>query len=215
MLHPARYPMLRARAMADDRKFRIREHFVVVHLSILSIVVALILENLLSSLWNNNPIGFTSIEGWIAFLEVALVLLSAVATYAGFSLSLSFPEKRPQVIDFLMPFGLLFTMQIGIGFLMPGAVHYFLLAMGSASFIAALQLASDWRTAMAETDQPKGAGGPAILQMSIALWDWLGALLLALDLIGLPGGVLFVGVAATAQLVGVSSTLRGWITSTR
>ncbi len=215
MLHPARYPMLRARAMTDDGKFRIREHFVVVQLTLLSIVVALILENLLSSLWESNPIGFTSIEGWIAFLEVVLVLLSAVATYAGFSLSLSFPGKRPQVIDFLMPFGLLFTMQIGIGFLMPGAVHYFLLAMGSASFIAALQLASDWRMIVAEVDPPEGAGGPAILQMSIALWDWLGALLLALDLIGLPGAVLFIGVAVIVQMIGVSETLRGWIESTR
>lgn len=201
--------------MADDRKFRIREHFVVVQLTLLSIVVALILENLLSSLWDNNPIGFTSIEGWIAFLEVALVLLSAVATYAGFTLWLSFPEKRPQVIDFLMPFGLLITMQIGIGFLMPGAVHYFLLAMGSASFIAALQLASDWRMAMAEANQPEGAGGPAILQMSIALWDWLGALLLGVDLIGLYGAAVFVGVAVILQTIGVSGTLRGWIASTR
>ena len=215
MLHPARYPMLRARPMNDDAKFRIREHFVVVQLTLLSIVVALILENLLSSLWESNPIGFTSIEGWIAFLEVVLVLLSAVATYAGFSLSLSFPRKRPQVIDFLMPFGLLFTMQIGIGFLMPGAVHYFLLAMGGASFIAALQLGSDWRMAIGEADQGAGAGGPAILQMSIALWDWLGALLLALDLIGLPGAVLFVGGAAIVQTIGVSGTLRGWVSATR
>ncbi|MCZ6659487.1 MAG: hypothetical protein O7C67_19555 [Gammaproteobacteria bacterium] len=207
--------MLRARAVADDAKTQIRKHFVIVQLTLLSIVVALILENLLSSLRDNNPISLDSIEGWIALLEVALVLLSALATYAGFTLSLSFPQKRPQVIDFLMPFGLLISMQIAIGFLMPGAVHYFLLAMGSASLIAGLQLISDWRLVMATSERPSGAGVPALLQMSIALWDWLGAWLIYVDLISLPGALAFVAVAVVVQLIGVSDTLRGWITSTR
>ena len=200
--------------MADDTKTQVQKHFVIVQLTLLSIVVALILENLLSSLRDNNPISLDSMEGWIALLEVALVLLSSIAAYAGFSLSLSF-LKRPQVIDFLMPFGLLISMQIGIGFLMPGAVHYFLLAMGSASLIAGLQLISDWRLAMATSERSGGTGVPALLQVSIALWDWLGAWLIYVDLISLPGALVFVAVAAAVQLIGVSGTLHGWITSTR
>ena len=65
--------MLRARAVADDTTTQVRRHFVIVQLTLLSIVVALILENLLSSLRDNNPISRDSIEGWIAMLEVALV----------------------------------------------------------------------------------------------------------------------------------------------
>ena len=201
--------------MAEDSKTQVREHFVIVQLTLLSIVVALILENLLSSLWANNPINVTSLEGWVALFEVLLVFLSALATYAGFSLSLSFSHKRPQVIDFLMPFGLLFSMQIAIGFIVPGAIHYFLLAMGCASLIAGAQLASDWRLAKVDDNPAAAPGAPAVLQAANGLWGCLGALLVAVDLVGLAGALAFIAIAATVQLAGVAGTLHGWIAATR
>lgn len=199
--------------MADDIKNQVREHFVIVQLTLLSIIVALILENLLSSLWENNPMHMGSIEGWIALFEVSLVVLSAFATYTGFGLTLSFPGKRPRVIDFLMPFGLLFTMQIGIGFLMPEPIQFFLIAMGSASAIAGVQLIFDWR--VVTTNRLEGGVPPAILQISIAVWDWLGAILISTGAIALPGACFFLVVAASAQLLGAAGTLRGWIEATR
>jgi hypothetical protein len=40
-------------------------------------------------------------------------------------------------------------------------------------------------------------------------------LLLSLDLIGLPGALVFVALAATVQLIGVAGTLHGWVAATR
>jgi hypothetical protein len=103
----------------SERAARIRDHFVTMQLTLLSIVIALVLENLLSRISDLPHNDFSSVAGWLTWMEIALLLASAIATWAGFGFAFASPSRRPAIIDFLTPLLLLATMNAAVHWLYP------------------------------------------------------------------------------------------------
>ena len=119
------------------QRLNVHRHFATVQVTLLSIVVALILENLLAHIWETGAPGFTTLSDWIIWLQVALVLVSTLTTWSGFAFGLIFIEnKQIHTIDFLAPFALLISIQAAIRYLYPEPLHGFLVSMAIASAFA-------------------------------------------------------------------------------
>ncbi len=201
--------------MNDQLRSRVRDHFTTVQLTLLSIIVALVLENLLSAFWDREIPGVFDLTTPLWWLQVALVLLSALSAWAGFGLALSTNSRRVNFVDVLAPFALLITLNLAIGVMHPGNISAYLLAIGSASLIAGFMLVSDVRvsSSIVNTETEENVEGPKsamYLQLGIAAWDFAGVGLLWLGVIETLGGCIVIAVAGIVQSVGLSQTIRAW-----
>ena len=115
---------------------QLRNRFVTVQLSLLSIAVALILENLLGMLLDRDHLGL------IVGLQAADVTVSALSMWVGFAYAISSLNKPPHLLDFLVPFILLFSLSSAVYFINTGQLAYFFFAgaVGSAGAAATLWL---------------------------------------------------------------------------
>jgi hypothetical protein len=184
-------------------------HFATVQVTLLSIVVALILENLLAHIWASGAPGFITLEDWITWFQIALVLASALTTWSGFAFGLIFVEnKQIHAIDFIVPFALLISMQVGIRYIFPEPIHGYLFAMALASGTAAALLISEYRSHRQSSRQSTFFA--ASVQMGITVWELLGALLLYVEWIDLPVALLFLVGATIVQTTALWATFAGW-----
>lgn len=82
--------------------------FAAVQLTLLSVIVALILENLLNQLGNSDS-NWSSALPW---LQATLVAATVLSIWSGFALLLSTSTRQPAPIDFISPFALLITLTL-------------------------------------------------------------------------------------------------------
>ena len=182
-----------------------RSHLTNVQLTLLSIIVALVLENLLSHL---SSIGIADIPWPNAarpWLETAAVLTSVVATWAGFGLSFSFSSARPHPFDFLSPFVLLIMLYIAVQYIGHDTPAPFLLSIGASSLAAALMLWIELRRASGV-----GADAAFVAQLGIGLWYVAAAGLTAyaISSFWITAGLIAIG--AVVQSVAVFEIFKGW-----
>lgn len=196
--------------MADLNRDSVRRHFASVQLTLLSIVVALILENLLSAYWERpQPFPSDALQ-WLFWLQAGVVLATALSMWSGFALSFNYLHLRqPTALDIVAPFGLLITMNLAIGAMHPPLPAGFLLAAGAGSFIAGIILYLDTRNS-----RRRGKAGPVTalsIQMSIALLNLAGSGVLALGWLEVQGASVIVAVgliAQTASIIGIAGAWR-------
>lgn len=202
----------------NDQRFHIRDHFTTVQLTLLSIIVALVLENLLSAFWDREASSVVDLTTALWWLQVALVLLSALSAWAGFTFALSTNSRRVDFVDVLAPFALLITLNLAIGVLHPGNISAYLLAIGSASLVAGFMLLSDVRAsspdAGAATTGSDGLESAMKLQLSIGAWDFIGVVLLWSGIIETLGGCIIITLACIGQSYGLYQTIQGWHSAT-
>lgn len=134
--------------MATDVEL-LKNRFATVQLTLLSIAVALILENLLSMLLD--------LDRWSLLITVQAleVAVSAISMWVGFALGISAVNKPPHLMDFLVHFLLLFTLSTAVFFIASGQLPGYFLASALGSGSAALCLWMDHRVA-----QRHGSSGP-------------------------------------------------------
>lgn len=84
--------------------------FAAVQLTLLSVIVALILENLLNQV--SGAAGLDTWHGAIPWLQAAAVAVTVITIWSGFALILSGSNRPPATIDFVYPFGLLITLSL-------------------------------------------------------------------------------------------------------
>ena len=115
---------------------QLRSRFVTVQLSLLSIAVALILENLLNSMLDLEAMSL------LTAAQAFDVTVAAISMWIGFAYGISTVSKPPHLLDFLVPFLLLFSLSSAVYFITSGelALFFFAGAAGSASAAAALWL---------------------------------------------------------------------------
>ena len=195
-----------------------RDHFTTVQLTLLSIIVALVLENLLSAFWDRKIPDVFDLTTALWWLQVALVLLSALSAWAGFAFAMSANSRRVNFVDVLAPFALLITLNLAIGVLYPGSLSAYLLAIGSASLIAGFMLLSDVRAfsphTSAETTSIEGPASAMKLQLGIGAWGFFGVVLLWLGIIDTLGGCIIITFACIGQSFGLHRTIQGWQSAT-
>ena len=193
--------------MAVANRDSLRQRFVTVQLTLLSIVVALILEGLLGVL--------LALEDWtpLVLVQSLDVLTSALAMWVGFAFSISVADKSPHLLDFLGPFALLIFLQLAVRFIAEGDFPAFLFAGACASLVAAWSLWLDVRIAGRH-----GTNGPvstAVLLTGIGLFELaLGAGLRA-GLIGPTTGLALLAAITGLQTVGVGRSIHFWLASLR
>ena len=148
-----------------------RDQFVTVQITLLSVIVALILENLLGVLH-----GPESVEGtawWIRWLSVSALAGALLSTWGGFTVLAILSTRPPSLLDFIAPCGLLVLLVqavIGIGNNHPRQILLFLAA---ASALAAWSL---WvETRYFNTQREEGPRVPALVQSGIAVVSLLAA----------------------------------------
>ncbi|HEY5680143.1 MAG TPA: hypothetical protein VIS55_08775 [Pseudomonadales bacterium] len=195
--------------MAESSRDRVRRHFASVQLTLLSIVVALILENLLSVYWERpQPFESDALQ-WLFWLQAGLVLATALSMWSGFALSFNYLHLRqPTTLDIIAPFGLLITMNLAIGAMHPALPAGFLLASGSGSLLAGFILFLDTRNS-----RRRGKSGPVsalAIQISIALLSIAGAGAIAFEWLGIPGACAVLAVALFTQVTSIVGIARSW-----
>lgn len=180
----------------------LKDRFATVQLTLLSVVVALILESLLGTLF--------SMQEWGVMVGVQAldILVSALAMWVGFAYGISATDKQPHALDFLGPFGLLIFLNLSIRFMDTGQLtaYFFSSALGSLTAAASLWL--DCHGA-----RKLGQVGPVTsmrLLMGIALWEALIGVLVALSLVGAEFAIAMLAVATLLQAIGVAKSINWW-----
>ena len=199
--------------MANIDRDTVRRHFASVQLTLLSIVVALILENLLSAYWERpQPFSSDALQ-WLFWLQAGLILATALSMWSGFALSFNYLHLRqPTALDIIAPFGLLITLNLAIGAMQPPLPAWFLLAAGAASLLAGIILFLDTRNS-----RRRGSAGPLgalIVQMGIAALNLIGAGLVALGWLEVQGACVVVATALIVQTTGIFGIARYWRAAT-
>ena len=189
--------------MNEQLRVQIRDHFTTVQLTLLSIIVALVLENLLSAFWERELPGALSIATFLWWSQAALVFLSALSTWSGFALGLSTAQRSVTFVDIIAPFALLIALDLAIGFMHPASVAAYLLAIGSASLIAAFMLLIDVRGG-------NSPGRAMELQLALGVLDCIGAAAVWLELLDLRGAFALITFVGIGQALGLAGSIRGW-----
>jgi len=120
---------------------RARRGFATVQLTMLSIVVALILENLLGTLFD--------LDVWssLILLQALDVLASSLSMWVGFGLALTLVEKQPSYSDFLNPFFMLILLSLAVRCIATGNLPGFFLAGALATASSTFNLWTEVRRA--------------------------------------------------------------------
>lgn len=113
---------------------RARRGFATVQLTMLSIVVALILENLLGTLFE--------LDHWspLILLQSLDVLASALSMWVGFGLALTLVDKQPTLSDFLNPFFMLILLSLAVRCIATGNIEGFFFAGALATLSSTINL---------------------------------------------------------------------------
>ncbi|MEM7216753.1 MAG: hypothetical protein AAF515_00210 [Pseudomonadota bacterium] len=90
--------------------------YAVVQLTLLSITVALILENLLGQV-DDPSVDWSAPLTW---LQGALIVVTVINIWSGFALVQSITTRAPQIVDLIYPFGLLIFLTLAANSLADG-----------------------------------------------------------------------------------------------
>lgn len=186
----------------SSTRTRARRGFATVQLTMLSIVVALVLENLLGTLFE--------LDLWspLVLLQALDVLASSLSMWIGFGLALTLVDKQPSHSDFLNPFLMLIFLSLAVRCIATGNLAGFFFAGALATASSTINLWFEVRAA-----QKLGGQGPTtILRLLIAtttieliatavmFWGWGNATI----------GCGFLLVAVLLQGLASAHSIRAW-----
>jgi len=181
--------------------------FAAVQLTLLSVIVALILENLL-----NQVSGATGLDTWhnaIPWLQAAAVAVTVITIWSGFALILSGSDRPPATIDFIYPFGLLITLSLAANSLNTAQPWQFFMLLGLGAVFAVFALRSE--QSHIETGGVVSGVRRAVVIQSIDAVLCFVAMTMAL-VFTLPQwlNILILIVLIGVQLVAAAGTMQGW-----
>ncbi|MEM6707316.1 MAG: hypothetical protein AAF648_00875 [Pseudomonadota bacterium] len=151
----------------------LKARFVTVQLTLLSIAVALILENLLSLMLGLNE------RTLVQLLQAVDVSVAAISMWVGFAYGIASTNKPPHLMDFLVHFALLFALCTAVYFIGNGNLLGYFLANAAGTGSACTSLFMDHR--LARRVGQSGPVGTLALLGIITLWELGSAALAAGD----------------------------------
>lgn len=180
--------------------------FSAVQLTLLSVIVALILENLLNQ-FANQGVGWTGILPW---LQSAVVALTVIAVWSGFALILTSSERKPEPVDFIYPFGLLITLTLAANSLGEAQLARFFMFLSLGGIFACWALRAEFLTLPAESDQAFGVRRAFYIQATDCILCLLMSLMLFAFSLPLAVTLVALGSAVIIQAIAAQGTMRGW-----
>lgn len=186
----------------DSRSNATRRGFATVQLTMLSIVVALILENLLSTLFE--------LDQWtpLILLQSLDVLASSFSMWIGFGLALTLIDKQPSISDFLNPFFMLIFLNLAVRCIATGNTTGFFFASALATASSAFNLWSEVRR-----EKKLGREGPTTIFKLLLITTTVEVV--AASVMGLGWGNAnvacgFLLVAFSLQAFASAHSIKGW-----
>lgn len=179
--------------------------FSAVQLTLLSIIVALILESLLNQL-DNNSINWATLLPW---LQAGLVAITVIAIWSGFALILSTSDRKPETVDFVYPFGLLITLSLATDSLGENRLASFFGFLAFGSLFACWALHSEWRSER-RNNGGNGVRHALYIQSADTALNSLMALVLLVSVPPLAVVTFALIIAIMVQAVAAIGTMRGW-----
>lgn len=181
--------------------------FAAVQLTLLSVIVALILENLL-----NQVSGTSGLDTWqsvVPWLQAAAVAITVITIWSGFALILSVSNRPPATVDFIYPFGLLISLSLAANTLNTSQAWLFFMYLLLGAVFAVWALRTE-QTYLEASGVITGVRRAVIIQGVDTLLCFV-AMLLAL-LFALPNWLIagLLVILICVQLVAAAGTMQGW-----
>jgi len=153
----------------------LKDKFATVQLTLLSIIVALVLENLLNELSQSEILWGATLASAVLWLQVLVILATVMCIWSGFAIALSL-GRSPYWGDFIAPMGLLIALFAAATNLYPQPAHWWFVAVAFGSGLSGWILHYDSLSA-----EKAGHPGPQTamkIQLGLAIYYLLGAVVL-------------------------------------
>jgi|GEM_PF-3349057 len=180
--------------------------FSAVQLTLLSVIVALILENLLNQI-GNQSVGWT---GPLPWLQAALVAITVIAVWSGFALILTSSERRPEPVDFIYPFGLLITLTLAANSLGEAQLARFFLFLCLGGLFACWALRAELLVLPEGSGEAVGVRRAIYIQASDCVLCLLMCAMLVVLTPPLAVTLIVLSGAVILQMIAAQGTMRGW-----
>ncbi len=187
----------------SDRANGVRRQFATVQLTLLSLVVALILENLMGIMSELDTRPFLV---WLQSLDI---LVSAFSMWVGYAFAFMAGNKRPHITDFFTPFGLLIFLHLAAYCMATGNLSGFFFAGAAGTASAVVNL---WANVAAA--KRAGLGGPlttAKLLTAGCLVEILGGLIYSFGNPGPAVASVLILAAISLQMATSAESIKGWL----
>lgn len=181
--------------------------FAAVQLTLLSVIVALILENLL-----NQVSGAGALATWtnpIPWLQAAGVAVNVITIWSGFALIMSVSDRPPATVDFIYPFGLLIALSLAANSVNAPQTWLYFMYLGIGGVFAFWTLHTEQRY-IEMTGATTGVRRATLIQGVDALFCF--AAMTALLVFAIPDWLLslLLSIAIVIQLFAARGTMQGW-----
>ena len=179
--------------------------FSAVQLTLLSVIVALILESLLNQLGDSQA-GWNA---WLPWLQATVIALTVISIWSGFALILTTSERKPSAVDFVYPFGLLIALTLATNSLGATKLLSFLCFLATAGVFACWALCAELRD-LGESGQSSGVRRALYIQGINTLLAILtvGVLSVFSLAVFVAQGALII--AVVLQVLAAIGTMTGW-----
>jgi len=180
--------------------------FSAVQLTLLSVIVALVLENLLNQ-FGDPSVGWT---GSLAWLQSALVALTVISVWSGFALILTTSQRKPAPVDFVYPFGLLIALTLAANSLGQAQLIKFFTFLGIGGLFACWALGSELSNLISSSGQSAGLRRALYIQGADAVLCFAMVLILLASSPPQAVVVFALCIAVILQLAAALGTMQGW-----
>ena len=179
--------------------------FSAVQLTLLSVIVALILESLLNQLGDSQA-GWSA---WLPWLQATVIALTVISIWSGFALILTTSERKPSAVDFVYPFGLLIALTLATNSLGATKLLSFFCFLATAGVFACWALYAELRD-LGESGQSSGVRRALYIQGINTLLAILtvGVLRVFSLAVFVAQGALII--AVVLQVLAAIGTMTGW-----
>jgi len=180
--------------------------FSAVQLTLLSVIVALILENLLNQ-FSDSTLGWSSVLPW---LQSAAIAITVVSVWSGFALILSTSERQPETVDFIYPFGLLITLTLAANSLGNTQLLNFFTFLSLSGLFASWALRTELRDLEANSGQAIGVRRALYIQAANTGLSVLMALLFLATSPPQAVVIFALTIGVILPIFAALGTMRGW-----
>jgi len=179
--------------------------FASVQLTLLSVIVALVLENLL-----NQVTGGTA-NTPLMWLQAALIAITVITVWSGFALILTVSDRQPAPVDFICPFGLLVSLTLAAGQLgAESLLPYFVFIAASSLFAIWALNAERIHVQTKEDGRSEGIRKAVILQCIDAALAMAASAVLLLTTPPLALALIIICLCIAIQIIAAVGTMQGW-----
>jgi hypothetical protein len=210
-IDPAIAPELRLQPSRAAQ--RARQALPAIRITLVSIIVALVFENLLEALSANPYLWTATIEGLLTWLRTLATMATVILIWLGMALMITVIDRAPWPRDFLLPVVLLALLHVLIGTIDSESAHVWLYAAAGGPVIAASMIWLDARGDVRIQARPANRRAWALaarIQMLLAALTLLGAMLVHAGVLDAAGAIVLTAAYLLGQSIGIANLMRAW-----